>query len=169
MSALLHKPLDYGSLPQRLREAIGAARGSAGDGVEVSTVVRGDRSLDIDHDYLATFVAEHGLERSRACVKAFLAETRLHVVKLRSHLAELQWQDLGDLAHNMAGLSATLGAVTLADGLLQLEDASRTETVDVAGAVLCEVEETWRRLQVTMELEFEALYAQRADKTNRAA
>jgi HPt (histidine-containing phosphotransfer) domain-containing protein len=158
---VLHKPVDFAFLLLRLREVIAAAHVAA-----VSETGRdGDEAvesaLDIDDEYLEILLAEVGVRRARICVTAFVTDTVVHMAALEQLKASGEWDELGRLAHSLAGIAGTLGAISLADGLLMLEDAVRLEGQAHVGATLHEVRATWERTRIALGPRFEALAAGR--------
>jgi CheY-like chemotaxis protein/HPt (histidine-containing phosphotransfer) domain-containing protein len=158
MDLVLHKPVDFAFLLLRLHEVIAAARVAAGTGDSDHPA---EADLDIDDEYLAVLLVEVGVKRARICVTAFIADTVVHVTAMEQLLAGGEWDELGRLAHSLAGIASTLGAITLADGLLMLEDAVRLEGQAHAGSTLREVRATWERTRIALRPRFEALVAAR--------
>jgi hypothetical protein len=67
------------------------------------------------------------------------------------------WPTLGRLAHNSVGVAGTLGAISLADSLLVLEDASREGDSRQLDAALQGVLATWDRVRTSLRRRFETL------------
>jgi HPt (histidine-containing phosphotransfer) domain-containing protein len=81
-----------------------------------------------------------------------------------------KWDGLGQLAHSLAGISGTLGAMTFADGMLLLEDATRSSDASTwVAAALAEVHATWERTRRTLRARFAELSAERKGASRRAA
>jgi signal transduction histidine kinase/CheY-like chemotaxis protein len=163
MDLVLHKPVDLARLPLRLREVIGGARLSmvAEDSRNAGQVTDEEPALDIADEYLEVLVAEIGAERARACIMMFLADTTAHVPAMQRMRSAVDWRALGSLAHSLAGAAATLGAVSFADALLMLEDATRIEEEVHVEAALREVQSTWDRTRAMLLRRFDAISAGR--------
>ena len=169
MDLVLHKPVDFASLPLRLREVI-AARQIADLGDARPDAAPGTESaLEIDDEYLELLLAEVGVKRARIYVTAFLADTAVHVATMQRLRGESEWDELGRLAHSLAGISGTLGAISLADGLLMLEDAVRLEGQPHVDAALNDVRSTWDRTHIMLRPRFEALASGRGGGTAKKA
>jgi len=161
MDLVLHKPVDFAALPLRLRETIAGAQ-MAGQPDETSDLMTASNaSLDVEDEYLQVLLAEVGIERARTCVSAFLADTPVHMSEMTRLLRDGKRMDLGRLAHSLAGIAGTLGAISLGDGLMMLEDAAQVEGNNPASAALAEVQATWERTRVTLRARFDALSADR--------
>ena len=154
MDLVLHKPVDFASLPLRLREVI-AARNAAEIGNDIARLP--DSALEIEDEYLELLLAEVGVKRARIYVTAFLADTAVHVSTMTTLRDNSEWEELGRLAHSLAGIAGTLGAISLADGLLMLEDAVRLADQEHVGAALDDVRSTWERTRIMLRPRFEAL------------
>jgi signal transduction histidine kinase/CheY-like chemotaxis protein len=163
MDIVLHKPVDLARLPLRLREVIGSARLSTlkEDSGNAGQVVDEEPALDIADEYLEVLMAEIGTERARACITMFLTDTTEHVPAMQRMRSAVEWQGLGGLAHSLAGAAATLGAVSFADALLMLEDATRIEEEVHVEAALREVQATWDRTRTMLLRRFDAVAAAR--------
>lgn len=155
MNLVLHKPVDFAVLPLRLREVVGVARAHISATSASAQVPSTDGSLDVDREYLQVLVAEVGVDRAAVCVSAFLGETGAHVIELGDHLGAKCWGKLHQLAHSLAGLGSTLGAMAFADGLLMLEDAARAENSEKAAAAVREVSATWERTRLSLRAQFD--------------
>jgi signal transduction histidine kinase/CheY-like chemotaxis protein len=163
MDLVLHKPVDLSRLPLRLREAIGSARLStlAEDSRSAEQVMDEEPALDIADEYLEVLMAEIGTERARACITMFLTDTTAHVPAMQRMRSAAEWPALGGLAHSLAGAAATLGAVSFADALLMLEDATRIEEEVHVEAALREVQTTWDRARTMLLRRFDVIAAER--------
>lgn len=154
MNLVLHKPVNLSRLPLQLREAIAAAHPAGEDGAGARSG-GGDVPPDIADEYLEVLVAEVGVERARAHVTELLAD----MVDQSSVLSRLQskedWQALADLAHRIAGAVGIVGAVSLADQLLVLEDAARLKEKTRVVAALRDVQATWQRTRTSLPDRFE--------------
>lgn len=165
MESVLHKPVNLSSLPIRLHEIIAKGRlaAIAEDSDIVGPPVSEDISLDIADEYLQVLIAEFGVIRTRACIMEFLSNTASQVPTLLQLQSAEDWKALGDLAHSVAGVAGTLGAVSLADGLLMLEDAARIEEKKRVADALRDVQMTWSRTRPMLRCRFEALARQGRD------
>ncbi len=156
MDLVLHKPVDFASLPLRLREVIAAWHAAAtcetGSGTQQT-----ENAFEIEDEYLESLLAEVGVKRARIYVTAFLADTAVHVSTMAQLRDDGEWEELGRLAHSLAGIAGTLGAISLADGLLMLEDAARLADQARVGAALNDVRSTWERTRIMLRPRFEAL------------
>jgi len=159
MDAVLHKPVDVSRLPLRLREAITAARRTTvvGEIDQSDLQAESDCALDIADEYLEALLVEVGIERTRTYVEAFLVDTEAHLPEMERFLRNSEWLTLGRLAHNLAGVASTLGAISLADGLLLLEDAARDEDSQRLDVALQGVLTTWHRVRTSLRRRFETL------------
>ena len=169
MDLVLHKPVDFAALPLRLREVIGAARAHIGATPASEQAPPTDGSLDVDREYLQVLVAEVGVDRAAVCVSAFLGETGPHVTELGDHLGAGCWGELHRLAHSLAGLGSTLGAMAFADGLLMLEDAARAEDAEKAAGAVREVSATWERTRLSLRAQFDKVCSESIRPPKRAA
>jgi signal transduction histidine kinase/CheY-like chemotaxis protein len=170
MDLVLHKPMDFSSLPLRLREVIAAATSATGTETRQEAAQTDEGALDIEDQSLETLLAEVGAKRARNYIGAFLADTAVHVTTLTRLLNDGDWEELGRLAHSLSGIAGSLGAISLADGLLLLEDAARLRVDEHAAAALNDVRSTWGRVRVLLRPRFEALASGRsADNSRRAA
>ncbi|HEX3996633.1 MAG TPA: response regulator, partial [Acetobacteraceae bacterium] len=170
MDLVLHKPVDFSCLPLRLREVIAAAHVATNGDTNGETARTIESGLEIDDEYLEILLAEVGVKRARVCVTAFLADTTVHLSAMVRQMNGHEWEELGRLAHSLAGIAGTLGAINLADGLLMLEDAARLEGQVLVDTALNDVRSTWERTRVMMLPRFEALAASRTRAApNRAA
>ena len=154
MDVVLHKPADLTRLPLRLREAVTAARAgpsaapdAAGSGTEAA--------LDIADESLEALLRQVGTDRVRSCIHDFLTDTPGQLAALPGLLGNLP--ALERLAHDLAGVSGTLGAASLLDGLLLVEDAARRGDAAQAGTAVTEVLATWVRVQPALQSRFEAI------------
>jgi signal transduction histidine kinase/CheY-like chemotaxis protein len=159
MDAVLHKPVELSRLPLRLREAITAARRItvAEEAEHHDPQAEADSALDIADEYLETLLLEVGIERARAYIEAFLVDTAAHLPDMQDFHRNSDWPTLGRLAHNLAGVAGTLGAISLADSLLVLEDASREGDSRQLDAALQGVLATWDRVRTSLRRRFETL------------
>jgi CheY-like chemotaxis protein/anti-sigma regulatory factor (Ser/Thr protein kinase) len=164
MDLVLHKPVDFSSLPLRLREVIAAASRPGHDDVPLV-----ESTLEIADEYLELLLAEVGVKRARTYVTSFLADTAVHVAMMARLVEDGTWDDLGRLAHSLSGIAAALGAITLADGMLMLEDAARLKEQALADAAMRDVRSTWERTRILLRPRFEALAAGRNGGGKRAA
>jgi signal transduction histidine kinase/CheY-like chemotaxis protein len=169
MDVVLHKPVDFAALPLRLREVIAGAQAVRRDDLVSDAMLAPNASLDVDDEFVQVILAEVGFERAENCVKAFLADTPVHLAEMTRLLGDAQWEELRRLAHSLAGIAGTLGAISLADGLLMLEDAAQTGDLHPASATLREVQVTWERTHVTLWHRFCALSADRNTSAKKAA
>jgi len=128
-----------------------------------------EATLDVEDEYLLVLSAEVGPERAGKCVNAFLADTAVHISGMDRLLGEAKWNELGRLARGLAGISGTLGAISLADGLLMLEDAAQAEAAERAGSALRDVQATWERTRVALRARRARLCAERNGAPRRAA
>jgi len=162
MDLVLHKPGDLARLPLRLRSAVAAAKVLPPDVGAVQAA-----SLDIADEHLAFLVAQVGEDRARSCVVDFLlqaaAQLRAAPSLLGDHAA------LGRMAHDLAGVSGTLGVTGLLDGLLSVEDAARNGDAAGVERALAEVFKTWERVQPVLHSRFESVVAGRAGPELRVA
>jgi signal transduction histidine kinase/DNA-binding response OmpR family regulator len=162
MDLVLHKPVNFSCVPLRLREVIAAAQVATvreADGDTAQIIAGG---LEIDDEYLQILLAEVGVRRARICVTAFLADTTVHLSAMVRLMNSNEWDELGRLAHSLAGIAGTLGAINLADGLLMLEDAARLEGQVHVDSSLNDVQSTWERTRMMILPRFEALAAARS-------
>ncbi len=169
MNAVLHKPIDFAVLPLRLREAIAFVHASDHPAAADETELAPDASIDVEDEYLLVLSAEVGAERAGKCVNAFLADTAVHISEMDRLVGEAKWEDLGMLARGLAGIAGTLGAISLADGLLMLQDAALAEDAERVGPVLSDVRSTWERTRVTLRARCAKLYPERSGVPRRAA
>jgi signal transduction histidine kinase/CheY-like chemotaxis protein len=170
MDAVLHKPIDLSRLPLRLRESIATTRRLAIAKETEHSQAEGDCALDIADEYLETLIFEFGIERARAYVESFLIDTTAHLPEIEGALCNADFPKLGRLAHNLAGVAGTFGAISFVDGLLLLEDASREGDSVRLNIALQDVLAAWD--QVTMNLRhcFETVAGKRqASEAKRAA
>jgi len=162
MDLVLHKPGDLARLPLRLRSAVAAAKVLPPDVGAVQAA-----SLDIADEHLAFLVAQVGEDRARSCVVDFLlqaaAQLRAAPSLLGDHAA------LGRMAHDLAGVSGTLGVTGLLDGLLSVEDAAHNGDAAGVERALAEVFRTWERVQPVLHSRFESVVAGRAGPELRVA
>src|SRR6185437_7841909 len=171
MDAVLHKPVDVSRLPLRLREAITAARRTTvvGEIDQSDLQAESDCALDIADEYLEALLVEVGIERTRTYVEAFLVDTEAHLPEMERFLRNSEWLTLGRLAHNLAGVASTLGAISLADSLLLLEDAARDEDSQRLDVALQGVLTTWHRVRTSLRRRFEALASKWPTQGDRQA
>ena len=162
MDLVLHKPGDLARLPLRLRSAVAAARALPPDAGAVQAA-----ALDIANEHLAFLVAQVGEDRARSCVVDFLAQAAAQLRAAPSLLAD--HAALGRMAHDLAGISGTLGVTGLLDGLLAVEDAARDGDAAGIERALDEVCKTWERVQPVLHSRFEAVAAGRAGPERRVA
>ena len=162
MDLVLHKPADLARLPLRLRSAVAAARVLPPDAGAVQAA-----ALDIADEHLAFLVAQVGEDRARSCVVDFLAQAAAQLRAAPSLLAD--HAALGRMAHDLAGVSGTLGVTGLLDGLLAVEDAARDGDAAGIERALDEVCKTWERVQPVLHSRFEAVAAGRAGPERRVA
>jgi CheY-like chemotaxis protein/anti-sigma regulatory factor (Ser/Thr protein kinase) len=160
MDLVLHKPMDFSGLPLRLREVIATAHAVATT-TDPETKHIADATLDIEDEYLEILLAEAGIKRARLCVTAFLADTTVHVASMERLMRGAEWDELARLAHSLAGIAGTVGAIALADGLLMLEDAVRLQGQAHVDAALNDVRSTWERTRIKLRSRFEALASSR--------
>jgi CheY-like chemotaxis protein len=165
MDLVLHKPVDFSCLPMRLRECIAAAHVATIAETDGDTARNIAGGLEIADEYLEILLAEVGVKRARICVTTFLADTAVHLSAMTRLMNSNEWDELGRLAHSLAGIAGTLGAINLADGLLMLEDAARLEGQVHVDTALQDVRSTWERTRTMIIPRFEAL----ATARNRAA
>jgi signal transduction histidine kinase/CheY-like chemotaxis protein len=166
MDLVLDKPVDFASLPLRLREVAAAAATQ----FEHDDAAAPRNTLEIADEYLELLLAEVGVKRTRTYVIAFLADTAVHVAMMARLVQDAEWDDLARLAHSLSGIAAALGAIALADGMLMLEDAARLNKQAQAEAALADVRQTWERTRITLRPRFEALVSGRdGGGTKRAA
>ena len=163
MDLVLHKPVDLARLPLRLHEVIGGARLTrlTDDSRAAEQVVDDEPDLDIADEYLEVLMAEIGTERARGCIVMFLTDTTAHLPAMQRLQGPPDWPALGALAHSLAGAAATLGAVSFADALLMVEDATRMEMEMHVGTALREVQATWDRTRTMLLRRFDAVAAGR--------
>jgi signal transduction histidine kinase/CheY-like chemotaxis protein len=159
MDAVLHKPVEPSRLPFRLREAITAARRStlAEEVAQRGLNAEANSTLDIADEYLEALLLDVGIERARAYIEAFLVDTAAHLPDMQDFLRNSDWPTVGRLAHNLAGVAGTLGAISLADSLLLLEDASREGDSQRLEVALEGVLDTWHRVRTNLPHRFETL------------
>jgi CheY-like chemotaxis protein/HPt (histidine-containing phosphotransfer) domain-containing protein len=159
MDAVLHKPVEPSRLPFRLREAITAARRStlAEEVAQRGLNAEASANLDIADEYLEALLLDVGIERARAYIEAFLVDTAAHLPDMQDFLRNSDWPTVGRLAHNLAGVAGTLGAISLADSLLLLEDASREGDSQRLEVALEGVLDTWHRVRTNLPHRFETL------------
>ena len=169
MDLVLHKPVDLAAMPLRLREVIGAARAHVGARSASAHSPSTEGGLDVDREYLQVLVAEVGADRAAVYVSAFLGETGPHVTELGDHLSAKRWDELCRLAHSLAGLGSTLGAMAFTDGLLMLEDAARAEDAEKATAAVREVSATWERTRLSLRTRFDEVCPEKTRSPKRAA
>jgi signal transduction histidine kinase/CheY-like chemotaxis protein/HPt (histidine-containing phosphotransfer) domain-containing protein len=169
MDLVLHKPVDFSGLPLRLREVIAAAHLATANMTDGEANQIPDASLDIEDEYLEVLLAEAGVKRARICVTAFLADTTVHVAAMERLMRGGEWDELVRLAHSLAGIAGTVGAISLADGLLMLEDAVRLEGRPHVDAALNDVRSTWERTRIKLRSRFEALASSRGGAAKKAA
>ncbi len=169
MDLVLHKPVDFSSLPLRLREVIAARSVAAAPDSEIIAEPTPDSALEIEDEYLEILLAEVGAKRARIYVTAFLADTAVHISTMARLRDDGDAEDLGRLAHSLAGIAGTLGALTLADGLLMLEDAVRLTDPAHVDAALTDVRSTWERTRKMLRPRFEALASGRGGSAARKA
>jgi signal transduction histidine kinase/DNA-binding response OmpR family regulator len=169
MDLLLHKPVDPATLPLRLREAMAGAQEFAETDPVMEAPRAQDAALDVDDESLLVLISEVGIDRAGKCVDAFLADTAVHIAEMERLTAAEKWDDLGQLAHGLAGISGTLGAMTFADGMLLVEDATRTGEASRVAAALADVHATWERIRRTLRARFADLSAERKGASRRAA
>src|SRR6185437_2871865 len=156
MDAVLHKPVDVSRLPLRLREAIAAAgRITAAEEADQSTLkAEADVALGIADEYLEALLLEVGIERTRTYVETFLVDTEAHLPDMEHCLHSSEYPMLGKLAHNLAGVAGTLGAVSFADSLLLLEDAARDGDSRRLEVALKGVLTTWHHVRASLRWRF---------------
>jgi HPt (histidine-containing phosphotransfer) domain-containing protein len=172
MDEVLHKPVDVSRLPLRLREAISAARKAtvAGETDQLDLQAEADSALDIADEYLEALLLEVGIERTRIYVDDFLVDTEAHLPEMERLLRASECPALGRLAHNLAGVAGTLGAISFADSLLLLEDAAREGDSRRLDLALKEMLTSWHRVKTNLRWRFEALVSKRpAQEDSRAA
>ena len=169
MDLVLHKPVDFAALPLRLHEVIGAARAYVGATPTSEYLPPTDGNLDVDRECLQVLVAEVGVDRAAVCVSAFLGETGPHVTELGEHLGARCWEELQRLAHSLAGLGSTLGAIAFSDGLLMLEDAARAKDAEKAASAVREVSATWERTRLSLRAQFDEVCLGSVRPPKRAA
>ena len=73
------------------------------------------------------------------------------------------------LAHSLAGLGSTLGAMAFADGLLMLEDAARAKDAEKAAGAVREVSATWERTRLSLRTQFDEVCSRSIRPPKRAA
>lgn len=156
MDLVLHKPMDFASLPLRLREVVAAATEFEHDDAAAP-----QNTLEIADEYLELLLAEVGVKRTRTYVIAFLADTAVHVAMMARLVQDAEWDDLARLAHSLSGIAAAVGAIALADGMLLLEDAARLNKQAQAEAALADVRQTWERTSIMLRPRLEALVSGR--------
>ncbi len=165
MDTVIYKPINLSALPVRIDEAITSDRLKAADegadGVQVDSA--DDAALYIADEYLQAIVAELGVTRARVCVMEFLSNTATHIPVLAQYREASDWKALGDLAHSVAGVAGTVGAVSLADGLLMLEDSARLKDRKRAIDALSDVQATWDRTRPLLLRRFKVLVGQGRD------
>jgi signal transduction histidine kinase/DNA-binding response OmpR family regulator len=172
MDAVLHKPVDVSRLPLRLREAISAARQATvlGEADRLDLKAEADSALDIADEYLEALLLEVGVERTRTCVDDFLVDTEAHLPEMERLLRTSECPALGRLAHDLAGVAGTLGAISFGDSLLLLEDAAREADSRRLDLAFKEMLASWHRVKTSLRWRFEALASKRAaQEDSRAA
>jgi CheY-like chemotaxis protein len=169
MDLVLHKPVDFASLPLRLREVIAARHDDAANETLRDVEPATESAIEIEDEYLELLLAEVGVKRARIYVTAFLADTAVHVSTMTRLRDDGEWEELGRLAHSLAGIAGTLGAISLADGLLMLEDAVRLRDQAHVGAALNDVRSTWERTRIMLRPRFEALASGRNGRAAKKA
>jgi CheY-like chemotaxis protein/HPt (histidine-containing phosphotransfer) domain-containing protein len=172
MDEVLHKPVDVSRLPLRLREAISAARQATvlGEADRLDLKAEADSALDIADEYLEALLLEVGVERTRTCVDDFLVDTEAHLPEMERLLRTSECPALGRLAHDLAGVAGTLGAISFGDSLLLLEDAAREADSLRLDLAFKEMLASWHRVKTSLRWRFEALASKRAaQEDSRAA
>ena len=168
MDLVLHKPVDLSRLPLRVRKVINTAASTEKGALETGPAEH-DPTLDIADEYVAVLISELGVERARACVTGFLADTALHIPALLQQAEGEDWQALASFAHSLAGAAGTLGAVVLGDALLMAEDCARAGHKDRLASALKEVQVVWDRTRTGLLRHFEILAAKRSHSQKKAA
>ncbi len=169
MDTVMYKPINLSTLPGRIDEAITSDRLRAADAGPdgAQAYSPDDAALYIADEYLQAVVAELGVVRARACVMEFLSNTATHIPAMLQYRETSDWKALGDLAHSVAGVAGTVGAVSLADGLLLLEDAARLKDRKRSIDALRDVQATWDRTRSMLRRHFEVLVGQGDDSVAR--
>ena len=165
---VVHKPVDLSRLPLRIREVISAALPAESGQAKAENSEHG-YSLDIADEYVEVLVAELGVERARSCITAFLSETAIHIPTLCGQVQAEDWHAVANLAHNLAGAAGTLGAATLTDALLMMEQFAGLEDKTCLLAALGEVETVWDRTRTALRRRFDFVVARRSGAVSKAA
>jgi CheY-like chemotaxis protein/anti-sigma regulatory factor (Ser/Thr protein kinase) len=168
MDLVLHKPVDLSRLPLRIREVINSALPAENEQVEAGDLEHG-HTLDIADEYVEVLVAELGVERARSCMTGFLSDTAIHIPTLRGQVQAEDWHAVANLAHSLAGAAGTLGAATLTDALLMLEQFARLEDKTRLLAALGEVDTVWNRTRSGLRRRFDFIVARRSGAVSKAA
>ena len=147
MDLVLHKPLDFAALPLRLRQVMASRRVHLERGRNPSGKTEA-KNLDVLRDHLDEMVAEFGQERAVAYVDAFMSETEMNVSELEMAYSGLRWRECMQLAHRLAGLSSSFGALAFSDRLLAMEHTGRAEDGSRMKGALVEVCRAWERTRV---------------------
>lgn len=147
MDLVLHKPLDFPALPLRVKQVMALRRVHV-DRVRDASENKPSEAPEVSIEHLDEMVAEFGHKRATAYIDAFLSETQPNVSKLETACSDARWRECMQLAHKLAGLSSSFGALTFSDSLLAIEDAARNEDVSRMEEAVAEVRQAWARTRV---------------------
>ena len=78
----------------------------------------------------------------------YIEQTRSQLSDLQSAIADQNPEETGNIAHQIKGSSANLGASQLADACSRLETDAKLENLDGVHALLQEIQGTFDRTQV---------------------
>ena len=138
---------DFISKPVQLKELQIALQKSLGIEVEEEVVIDSEMPL-LDTSQLDQLRAAGQDDTFREIISMYLEQTRSQLSDLQTAITYQNPKVTGNIAHQIKGSSANLGASQLADACSRLETDAKLENLDGAHALLQEIKGTFDRTQV---------------------
>lgn len=173
LDAFVEKPIHFQRLLTVLRKEIArASRSSLRDSQPLHAVgseVSPENLLDVSPVFLETMVSEIGLDRTKACVYEFLADAATRCLRLHEMLPGWEADAIRRICHEISGVAGTVGAIGLADALMELSDVVARGDRTNAETLVTRIEEMTRQLRPALSSCLQVIAVRRSGSGRQAA
>ncbi|MEW6732383.1 MAG: PAS domain S-box protein [Acidobacteriota bacterium] len=116
---------------------------------EINRSQHNEQPSKLDLTRLAKLVAYDGADRSfiEQICNVYIEDTTAHIANLYEALEIRDTEELRIIAHTLKGASATLGAQSMAEICLRLENANKANNINLAEKLIAELEQEFESIK----------------------
>jgi CheY-like chemotaxis protein/HPt (histidine-containing phosphotransfer) domain-containing protein len=148
MSDYISKPVELKKLSDVLEKWLSKPPASEGQGLAVGKAAPGEKAIFIQEEMLARLMDDKSL--AAKVISGFLSDAPRQLLNLKNKLEQGDAPGAHMLAHSLKGAAATLSAEALRELCFEMQEAAAAKNLDLARALLPQLEEQFELLKHTL-------------------